>query len=103
MSRRPPALLPIFRSEQQLRLLGHLFVHAGEWFSLAELQRVTGIPQQTISREAQRLVRAGLLVARTRGRLRLVSANEGSPYFADVRSLLMKAFGPASVIGSHLD
>ena len=98
----PPGLLPIFRSRHQLRLLGELFVHAGSEFSIAELQRRTGVPQQTISREVERLSMAGLLGVRTVGRTKLVEANAGSPYFPDLRGLLLKATGPAVVLGDRL-
>jgi predicted nucleotidyltransferase len=102
VSESPPALLPIFRSQNQLRLLGYLFVHADDAISIAELERRTGIPQQTISREVDRLAEAGLLAARSSGRMRLVAANTGSPYFAELRALLLKAAGPAVVLSEAL-
>lgn len=91
MSKRAPALLPIFRSEHQLRLLEYLYVRAGKAFSIADLSRHTGIPQQTISREVKRLLEFGLLTSRTVERQKLVSANENSSYFSDLRDLLVKA------------
>ena len=90
--------MPIFRSQNQLRLLGYLFVHADSGISIAELERRTGIPQQTISREVDRLAEAGLLAVRSSGRMRLVAANTGSPYFAELQALLLKAAGPAVVL-----
>lgn len=102
VSESPPALLPIFRSQNQLRLLGYLFVHADAAISIAELERRTGIPQQTISREVDRLSEAGLLVVRSSGRMRLVAANTGSPYFADLQALLLKAAGPAVLLSEAL-
>lgn len=102
VSKAPPGLLPIFRSRHQLRLLGYLFVHSGSAYSISELERRTGIPQQTLSREVDRLTKAGLLVARAAGRMKLVEANSGSPYFPELRALLLKASGPAVVVGEHL-
>jgi predicted nucleotidyltransferase len=102
VSESPPALLPIFRSQNQLRLLGYLFVHADAAISIAELERRTGIPQQSISREVDRLAEAGLLAARSSGRMRLVAANTGSPYFAELQALLLKAAGPAVVLSEAL-
>jgi DNA-binding transcriptional ArsR family regulator len=102
VSESPPALLPIFRSQNQLRLLGYLFVHADDAVSIAELERRTGIPQQTISREVDRLAEAGLLAARSSGRMRLVAANMESPYFAELQALLLKAAGPAVVLSEAL-
>jgi len=98
VSEAPPGLLPIFRSRHQLELLGHLFVHAGSPFSIAELERRTGIPQQTISREVDRLAKAGLISVRTAGRMKLVEAVPDSPYFPELRALLLKAAGPAVVL-----
>jgi DNA-binding transcriptional ArsR family regulator len=101
VSESPPALLPIFRSRNQLRLLGYLFVHAETGISIAELERRTGIPQQTISREVDRLAEAGLLSVRSSGR-RLVASNTGSPYFAELQALLLKAAGPAVLLSDAL-
>src|SRR2546423_3476164 len=81
----PPPLLPLFRSEHQLRLLGELFVYAGEARSISELSAATGIPQATVSREVRRLEQAGLLRSVRRGRLRLVEANDQLPYYPELR------------------
>lgn len=102
VSEAPPGLLPIFRSRHQLELLGHLFVHAASAFSIAELERHTGIPQQTVSREVDRLAKAGLISVRTAGRMKLVEAAADSPYFPELRALLLKATGPATVLGDRL-
>lgn len=98
----PPPLLPLFRSEHQLRLLGELFVRAGEPRSISELAGSTGIPQATVSREVARLEEAGLLRSRRRGRLRLVEANEQLPYSGELRSLLRKTIGPAPLLADAL-
>ncbi len=102
MSESAPGLLPIFRSRHQFGLLGHLFVHAGSAFSIADLERRTRIPQQTISREVDRLAKAGLVSVRTAGRMKLVEASQESLYFPELRALLLKAAGPAVVLGDRL-
>jgi len=102
VSESAPGLLPIFRSGNQLKLLGSLFVLAGAEFSIAELERRTGVSQQTISREVGRLGDAGLLSARRSGRMTLVQANQGSPYFPELRRLLLKAAGPSVVLAERL-
>lgn len=102
VSEKAPALLPIFRSRSQFRLLAHLFVRAGSSLSIAELSQETGIPQPTVSREVERLAGAGLLASRKAGRRTLVEADPGSPYFGELRSLLLKAAGPAAVLRDHL-
>lgn len=103
MSESAPGLLPIFRSDNQLQLIGHLFVHSGKSFSLADLERATRVPQQTVSREVERLRQAGLVRSRTMGRMKLVEANVDSTYFTDLRSLLLKAVGPAEEIRKRLE
>lgn len=96
------ALLPIFRSEQQVRLLSHLFIHMRGPQSLATIGQQTGIPQPTISREVERLSKAGLVRSRQAGRMRLVEANDASPFYGELRSLLLKAFGPVTVLRDEL-
>lgn len=97
-----PPLLPLFRSEHQLRLLGELFVYAPDPRSVSELANVTGIPQATVSREVARLEEAGLVRSRRRGRLRLVEPNDQLPYYHELRSLLIKTIGPAAVLAHEL-
>lgn len=77
-------------------------MHSGSAFSISELERRTRIPQQTLSREVDRLAKAGLLLARTVGRTKLVEANAMSPYFLELRALLLKVSGPAVVLGERL-
>ena len=100
MSQSAPGLIPIFGSEGQLRLLGRSsFTRTG---TLAELQQTTGITQQTVSREVNRLLDAGLLHGRRLGRLHLVKPSRASPYFPELSGLLLKALGPRSVLGERL-
>ena len=102
MSQSAPGLLPIFRSDSQLRLLGQLFLHAEQEQTIADLEQAAGIPQQTVSREVNRLLRAGVLRGRRVGRLHLVQPNEANPYFPELAGLLLKALGPRAVLAEHL-
>lgn len=102
MSRSAPGLLPLFRSDNQFRLLGQLYLHADREHTIAELEQAAGIPQQTVSREVNRLLEAGLLRGRRVGRLHFVRANDANPYFPELASLLLKALGPRPVLASHL-
>jgi predicted nucleotidyltransferase len=103
MSEKEPRLLPLFRSEQQLHVLGHLFVHAGREWAISELGHAVGVPQATVSREVERLVRAGILADRHVGRSRLVRANENGPYFRELHALLLKAYGPRPILAELLE
>lgn len=102
MSVSAPGLLPIFRSGNQMRLLGQLFLHGDREQTIADLEAATGIPQQTLSREVNRLVAAGLLEGRRLGRLHLVKPNRSSPYYPELSGLLLKALGPLAVLSEHL-
>jgi DNA-binding transcriptional ArsR family regulator len=103
MGEGPPALLPLFRSENQLTLMGELYVHAGQPRSLAELSSRTGISKAVVSREINRLEEAGLVRSERRGRLRLVDASTDLPYFRELQSILLKTVGPAAKLRAHLD
>jgi DNA-binding transcriptional ArsR family regulator len=102
MSRSAPGLIPIFRSHNQMRLLGQLFLHPEQEQTIAELEAATGIPQQTLSREVNRLLAAGLLEGRRVGRLHLVKPNHASPYYPELSTLLLKALGPVQSLSDHL-
>jgi predicted nucleotidyltransferase len=85
-----------------MSLLSQLFLHSEREQTIAELQHATGIPQQTVSREVRRLLNAGLLAGRRVGRLHFVKPNEASPYFPELARLLLKVFGPRSVLAEGL-
>ncbi len=97
-----PGLLPIFRSDNQLRLLAYIFFHGDRQHTPAELSRATGIAQPTVSREVERLVRAGVLTAKRRGRGKLIEPNREVAYFADLSSLLIKVAGPPQILAELL-
>lgn len=97
-----PPLLPIFRSHLQGRLLAWLLPHPEREVTAAELAEVLGSDQSTVSRELNRLVQAGLLTERRIGRSRVVAAHTSSPYYEELSSLVLKAFGPAEALGEEL-
>jgi hypothetical protein len=98
-NRLPPGLAPIFRSEQQLRILGVLFAGAEEELPIGELAHRAGVAQATASREGARLEH-GLVVTRALGRNTLVRANWNLPWAKELRSILVQTVG---VLGSLAD
>jgi DNA-binding transcriptional ArsR family regulator len=98
----PPALLPIFRSLGQARLLARLFLPGAGEVTLTKLAEEVGLAKSRVSVELDRLESAGLVESERRGNARLVRANTDSPYYADLRSLVLKAFGPIGVLGDQL-
>jgi hypothetical protein len=103
MEKKRSALLPLFRSEGQARLLAEAFTRAPRGgLRLTELAGRARISLGTAHREINRLEEAGILRSERSGRERRVRANEDSPYYAELRGLLVKAFGPAEVLGELL-
>jgi len=95
--------LPLFRSDAQARLLTRLFVtRADRPSTLTSLGKEIGVPLSTLQREVEALEQAGLVSSERVGNARLVRPNEESPFFTDLYSLLLKAFGPVAVLSSLL-
>lgn len=98
-----PAFLPIFRSPGQARLLARLFLDPEpRWRSLTELARAVGLAPSSVLREVGRLARAGIVDTERVGNVRRARANRDSRFFPELRGLVIKAFGPAAVLGSEL-
>jgi DNA-binding transcriptional ArsR family regulator len=97
-----PDLLPIFRSRGLADLLVQLFVVGDDYASASGLSHKTGLSISTVHRELDRLGRAGLVESHRAGNVRMTRANEAAPYFEDLRSLLLKALGPAVVLSEEL-
>ena len=97
-----PQLLPIFRSQGQGRLLARVYLQPDRPATIAELARELELDDGGLTREADRLERAGLVRTERVGRSRLLHRNEESPYFHELYGLLLKAFGPATSVGEEL-
>lgn len=98
MATAAPQLLPIFRSDGQARLLAHLFLRPEEPTTLSALARELGLSHTTLSREADKLERAGLVRSERVGNQRRLRPNEQSVYFPALRDLLLRAFGPVPLL-----
>ncbi len=93
-----PGLLPLLRSRVQAELLTRLLLDPGEELSLTRLAEAADASVSTASREIDRAEAAGLVRSRRVGNTRLVSANRDSPLFDPLAELLLRAFGPTTVI-----
>jgi len=102
VTERRPALLPLLRSENQLRLLATLFLAPERAWTITELARATRVPQPSVSREVARLDEAGILRVRGSRNNRQVSADVDSVIFPELQSLLLKTVGPKPVLESCL-
>jgi len=83
-------------------VLAILFGHVGESYYLRQLARVTGIALGPVQRELRQLVDAGLVTKKTLGTQALYSANEASPIFDEMRSLVAKTVGIQDVLQAAL-
>ena len=80
-------------SPAQAHVLAWLFGQPERWFHVNELLRLTGLGSASLQRELARLDAGGLVVAEQVGNLRRRRANEHSPVFAELVSLVRKTLG----------
>jgi DNA-binding transcriptional ArsR family regulator len=92
-----PALIPIFRSPLQARLLLRVLTDA-EPHTIADLARLLDSPEATVYREVRRLQDAGLLTGTRVGRSVLVRPAEGNPATVPLRQLLIVTYGPTTYL-----
>ena len=95
------SVAPIFRSENQARLLTAVLLGSEE-YSLTDLAKAAGVPYATTHREVGRLLEADILQERTAGKTRLISANEGSPLTEPLRQIVAVVAGPATYLEREL-
>ena len=92
-------LLPAYRR----RVLGMLLLHPEESLHGREIARRTGLPAGTLTRELKRLADVGLLNRKRRGNQLVYSANQQSPVFQELASILRKTSGLADVVAEALE
>jgi DNA-binding MarR family transcriptional regulator len=67
-----PARFPVFRSRAQAEILAATLLHPERDQTITDMSRRLGIPLATVSDEASRLVRAGILATRKASRANLL-------------------------------
>ena len=97
-----PALAPLFRSDQQMRILAVLFTNPGDEFAIGEIAQRASVAQATVSREVARLAEHGLVVTRMMGRNKLVSHNRNLPWAPELRRILDQTVGVIGSLGEAL-
>lgn len=80
-----------------------LYGHVGEAFYLRQLARRTDIALGPVQREVRQLVDAGLVTRKTVGTQTFYSANQDSPVFAELKSLVTKTVGMRDILYAALD
>jgi DNA-binding transcriptional ArsR family regulator len=101
MRTKAPALVPLFRSPLQARLL-LLVLTSDEGMTAAQLARALHEPEPTVSREARRLMEAGLLRGEKIGRATRLHAALDNPATYPLRQLLVVTYGPSRLLEQAL-
>ncbi len=96
-----PALMPLFRSETQLRIVALLFGGEAE-LQVRDVAEAVGVPGPTASRELARLERHGLVTSRVLGRSRLYSANWDLPWAKELASIMTQTVGVLAALSRAL-
>jgi len=79
-------------------VLSVLYGQVDELFYLRQLARLTNITLGPVQRELRQLVDAGLVSRKTVGAQTLYTANQESPVFAEIKSLITKTVGMHDVL-----
>ena len=83
-------------------LLAMLYGHQDQQFYLRQLVRAVGAGHGALQREVRHLTDMGLIVRRVQGNQVLYQANEQSPIFSEIKSLITKTVGIHDAIHSAL-
>lgn len=98
-----PTLMPIFRSDDQMKLLAAIYLDPNESRSVGEWAQHTGVPNSIVAREISRASNAGLVTVEHVGTSKLVSANTASPYFTALQQITIGTFGVPGLIAATLE
>jgi predicted nucleotidyltransferase len=99
----PPegALANLLFGAYRHRVLTLLYLRPEDRFHVRMISRLTGVPAGSLHRELRQLADAGLLVAERSGNQVLYSANEASPVFHELASMLDKTAGTPPTLHDH--
>ncbi len=92
----------LFGSRTRVTLLSKLMMDSDKRFYIRELSKKLGIPYGMLHREVKNLVLLGILNEEKTGKVTLISANKKLPYFAELKSMMMKTAGLGDLIKNAL-
>lgn len=98
-----PAILPLFRSEMQLRLLALLLLQPEREWTLQALADSLGAPPSSVHRELERAEAAGIVSRDATGRPHHFRAAADDPLFEPLASLLSRTVGVESELRLTLE
>jgi predicted nucleotidyltransferase len=99
----PEALANLLFGAYRHRALSLLYLRPSDRFHVRMIARLTGVPAGSLHRELRQLAEAGLLVATRSGNQVLYGANEASPVFHELASMLDKTAGTPPTLHDHVE
>lgn len=97
-----PRILPFFRSEMQLRMLGLLFEDPARDWTAHELRASLGAPASSVHRELQRALEADFVLRHDAARPHRYTANTAHPLFEPIEMILARTVGVEAELRSML-
>ena len=89
-------------SKARQRVLGLLYGQPDRDFHTNEIIRLTNMGSGVVQRELEKLASVGLINTQLLGNQKRYSANQKSPLFNELRSIVLKTFGLADVLREAL-
>jgi uncharacterized protein len=83
-------------------VLSLLYGHVDEAFYLRQITRMAGVGLGAVQRELQKLLNARILLRTVRGRQVYYQANRDCPVFLELKNLVLKTTGVATILQSAL-
>lgn len=95
-------LADLLFKEQRQRILGLLLLNPQASYHVREIARLTNLNAGSAHRELKKLAGAGLLTASEQGNQLLYQADQSSPIYKELASILRKTSGLADVLRGYL-
>jgi len=92
----------LFGSKTRVSLLCKLLMNPDRSFYIRELSKELKIPYGMLYKEEKNLVVLGIVNEEKKGKVTLVSVNKNLPYFAELKSLMVKTVGLGDLLRTTL-
>lgn len=102
MQRKKISISDALFSKVRQRLLGLLYSHPDLDFHTNEIIRLTDSGTGAVQRELEKLSAASLINVKQLGNQKRYQANQDTPFFLDLRNIILKTFGLADVLKEAL-
>jgi predicted nucleotidyltransferase len=102
MKRKKVNLSEALFSKARQRVLGLLYSRPDSDFHTNEIIRMTQSGNGAVQRELEHLTAAGLLIVKQLGNQKRYQANRNTPFFPELRCLILKTFGLADILHDAL-